>query len=95
MEAHWSGVFPAVTTKFTDDFRLDYGAMERHFAAQIDAGVHGLIVCGSLGESSTLAPEEKLGVLRLALMTAVSGAAMALTTETIVHKRRPETSMEP
>jgi chaperonin GroEL len=35
------------------------------------------------------------GVLRLALMTAVSGAALALTTETIVHKRRPETSLEP
>jgi len=35
------------------------------------------------------------GVLRLALMTAVSGAAMALGTETIVHKRRPETSLEP
>jgi magnesium transporter len=35
------------------------------------------------------------GVLRLALMTAVSGAAMALSTETIVHKRRPQTSLEP
>jgi chaperonin GroEL len=38
---------------------------------------------------------DAVGVLRLALETAVSGAAMALTTETIVHKRRPETSMEP
>jgi chaperonin GroEL len=35
------------------------------------------------------------GVLRLALMTAVSGAAMALSTDTIVHKRRPQTSLEP
>ncbi len=35
------------------------------------------------------------GVLRLALQTAVSGAALALTTETIILKRRPETSMEP
>ncbi len=38
---------------------------------------------------------DAVGVLRLALQTAVSGAAMALTTETIVHKRRPQTSMEP
>jgi len=38
---------------------------------------------------------DAVGVLRLALQTAVSGAAMALTTDTIVHKRRPETSMEP
>ncbi|WP_456425038.1 dihydrodipicolinate synthase family protein [Rhodocaloribacter sp.] len=67
MAARWAGVFPAVTTKFREDFSLDHEAMERHFAAQIVAGVHGLIVCGSLGESSTLAPEEKLDVLRLAL----------------------------
>ena len=38
---------------------------------------------------------DAVGVLRLALMTAVSGAAMALSTETIVHKRRPQTSLEP
>jgi chaperonin GroEL len=35
------------------------------------------------------------GILRLALQTAVSGASMALTTEAIVHKRRPQTSLEP
>ena len=35
------------------------------------------------------------GVLREALQTAVSGAVMALTTEAIVHKRKPETSLEP
>ncbi len=67
MAARWAGVFPAVTTKFREDFSLDHEAMERHFAAQIVAGVDGLIVCGSLGESSTLAPGEKLDVLRLAL----------------------------
>jgi chaperonin GroEL len=38
---------------------------------------------------------DAVGVLRLALMTAVSGATMALSTETIIHKRRPQTSLEP
>jgi chaperonin GroEL len=38
---------------------------------------------------------DAVGVLRLALQTAVSGATMAFTTDTIVHKRRPETSMQP
>lgn len=67
MEKRWRGVFPAVTTRFTSDFALDLDAMRRHFTAQLDAGVHGLVVCGSLGEASTLAPEEKIDVLRLAI----------------------------
>jgi dihydrodipicolinate synthase/N-acetylneuraminate lyase len=41
--------------------------MEKHFAWQIDSGVNGLIVCGSLGENSVLATDEKLEVLRTAV----------------------------
>ena len=68
MAAHaWQGVYPAVTTKFRSDLRLDTAAMEKHFAWQIDSGVDGLIVCGSLGENSVLGAEEKLEVLRIAV----------------------------
>jgi dihydrodipicolinate synthase/N-acetylneuraminate lyase len=63
----WQGVYPAVTTKFRSDLRLDVAAMEKHFAWQIDSGVDGLIVCGSLGENSVLASDEKLEVLRIAV----------------------------
>lgn len=69
-KADWRGVFPAVTTKFTEDDRLDVAEMERCFALQIDAGAHGLIVCGSLGEASTLEPEEKIEVLKTAIRVA-------------------------
>jgi 4-hydroxy-tetrahydrodipicolinate synthase len=62
----WRGVYPALTTKFKSDYRLDIAAMEKHFAWQIDNGVDGLIVCGSLGENSVLSGEEKLEVLRVA-----------------------------
>ncbi len=62
----WEGIFPAVTTKFTEDDRLDRREMERCYKLQIDAGVDGLIVCGSLGEASTLDPDEKLEVLSIA-----------------------------
>ena len=62
----WEGVYPAVTTKFTADGRLDAKEMERCFKFQIDAGVDGLIVCGSLGEASTLESDEKLEVLKIA-----------------------------
>ncbi len=67
MNVHWAGVFPALTTKFTADEKLDIGAMERHFSMQIDAGVHGLVVLGSLGENGTLSPAEKLDVLKTAV----------------------------
>ncbi|HXX85854.1 MAG TPA: dihydrodipicolinate synthase family protein [Casimicrobiaceae bacterium] len=67
----WQGVYPALTTKFRTDYRLDRPAMEKHFAWQLECGVNGLIVCGSLGENSVLSPEEKLEILRIAV--AVSG----------------------
>ncbi|HET7413848.1 MAG TPA: dihydrodipicolinate synthase family protein [Pararhizobium sp.] len=62
----WRGVFPAVTTKFNEDESLDKAEMERCFGLQIDAGVDGLIVCGSLGEAMALEPEEKLEILSIA-----------------------------
>jgi len=66
----WHGVFPAVTTKFLPNEDLDIAAMERHFEFQIQAGVHGLVTGGSLGEASTLSLEEKLEVAATALRVA-------------------------
>jgi dihydrodipicolinate synthase/N-acetylneuraminate lyase len=62
----WQGVFPAVTTKFGVDGSLDKAEMERCFAIQVDAGVDGLIVCGSLGEAMALEPDEKLEIIAIA-----------------------------
>ena len=64
-EAMWRGVIPAVTTKFNEDFSLDHAEMERCFALQMDAGCHGLIACGTLGEGNMLSHEERIDVLRL------------------------------
>lgn len=66
----WTGVFPAVTTKFHANEELDVAAMERHFEFQIANGVDGLVTCGSLGEASTLTLEEKLEVAAIALRVA-------------------------
>jgi 1-pyrroline-4-hydroxy-2-carboxylate deaminase len=62
----WTGVFPAVTTKFTEDDRLDHGEMERCFSLQVEAGCDGIIVAGSLGEGPMLSHDEKLEVLATA-----------------------------
>ncbi|MCO5064582.1 MAG: dihydrodipicolinate synthase family protein [Rhizobiaceae bacterium] len=62
----WTGVFPAVTTKFTKNDKLDHAEMERCFQLQIDAGVDGIIVCGSLGEGPMLSHDEKIEILKTA-----------------------------
>uniref|UniRef100_UPI003BAA5873 dihydrodipicolinate synthase family protein n=1 Tax=Stappia sp. TaxID=1870903 RepID=UPI003BAA5873 len=62
----WQGIFPAVTTKFTAGDTLDIAEMERCFALQVEAGVDGLIVCGSLGEAMALEPDEKIEILKTA-----------------------------
>ena len=60
----WSGVFPALTTKFASDGSLDWAAMQTHLDFQLDAGVHGLVILGSLGENSTLDDQEKAEMVR-------------------------------
>jgi 4-hydroxy-tetrahydrodipicolinate synthase len=77
--ARWRGVLPAVTTRFDKKDRLDEKAMRASFGRQVEAGVDGLIVCGSLGEASTLEFEEKLEVLRIALDAAGGKIPVLLT----------------
>lgn len=67
MNTRWSGVFPALTTKFRADLSLDIGGMERHFLRQLNAGVDGLVVLGSLGENATLSPDEKQEIIKVAV----------------------------
>jgi dihydrodipicolinate synthase/N-acetylneuraminate lyase len=63
MKPNWIGVYPAVTTKFFEDETLDLKTFNYNIDEQIKAGVHGIIVCGSLGENSTLTYDEKLALL--------------------------------
>lgn len=63
----WEGVLPALTTKFTPDELLDHTALHKNIDAQIEAGVDGIVLCGSLGEASTLSRAEKLELLKYAV----------------------------
>lgn len=67
MGLNWQGVFPALTTKFTVDDKLDLPLFEKNLHAQLDAGVDGIILGGTLGESSVLSNEEKFELLRFAV----------------------------
>lgn len=55
---------PAVTTKFTADDKLDLDIFKKNIHAQLDAGVNGIILGGTLGEASTLLAEEKRELTR-------------------------------
>ncbi|MDZ4807941.1 MAG: dihydrodipicolinate synthase family protein [Bacteroidota bacterium] len=59
MSFEWKGVFPALLTPFTADDKLDLDMFEKNLAAQLDAGIHGIIIGGSLGEASTITEKEK------------------------------------
>lgn len=63
----WEGVYPALTTKFTADGALDIPAFLHNISAQVEAGVDGIIIGGSLGESSTLTHQERLQLTQVAL----------------------------
>ena len=77
----WHGVIPAVTTKFNADGSLDCAEMERCFSLQMEAGCHGLIACGSLGEGPMLSHQERLAVLRLAKQATGSRPALLTIAE--------------
>ncbi len=64
MAIEWKGVMPAVTTKFTDQDTLDLNMFEVNINAQLEAGVHGIILGGTLGEASTLSDDEKSTLIR-------------------------------
>ena len=59
MSIKWEGVMPAVTTKFTSNDELDLKTFQLNINAQLDAGVHGIVLGGTLGEASTLTDDEK------------------------------------
>src|SRR5262249_42597813 len=78
MTVNWRGVFPAVTTQFRADQSLDLTATAVHVEKLLRAGVHGIIMLGTVGENCSLEYQEKLDVLR-ASVRQVAGRAPVLT----------------
>jgi 4-hydroxy-tetrahydrodipicolinate synthase len=67
MAISWRGVLPAVTTQFRSDQSLDLAATAEHLEQLLRAGVHGIIMLGTVGENCSLEYPEKLEVLRIAV----------------------------
>lgn len=67
MRINWNGVFPALTTKFTAGDKLDLELFEKNLTAQLDAGVSGIVLGGTLGEASVLTTLEKEVLVKFAV----------------------------
>ncbi len=70
MRPNWRGVFPAITTQFHDDQSLNLEGTARHLEILIEAGIHGVVLLGTVGENTALESEEKLAVVRELVATA-------------------------
>ncbi|CAD0003773.1 dihydrodipicolinate synthase family protein [Flavobacterium chungangense] len=96
MKINWEGVMPAVTTKFTEEGQLDLVMFEKNIEAQIEAGVNGIILGGTLGEASTLTKEEKEVLINNTLRIAagkipvIVNIAEQTTSEAITLAKRAE-----
>jgi dihydrodipicolinate synthase/N-acetylneuraminate lyase len=97
MNVKWKGVFPAATTQFEPDQSLDVPATLAHLDRMIAAGVHGLIMLGTVGENCSLEYEEKLEVLhatinhvgkRLPVLTGVAECTTAMACRFASDARR-------
>lgn len=63
MAIEWRGVFPAAITHYQSDQSLDIPATLAHVDQMIAAGIHGLIMLGSVGENCAHEYSEKMEVL--------------------------------
>jgi len=78
MSINWTGVFPALTTKFTADDKLDLPLFEKNLHAQLDAGVNGIVLGGTLGEASVLSTVEKEQLIKFAVSTCAGKVPVVL-----------------
>lgn len=67
MSFEWKGIFPALTTPFRANDELDLSLFEKNLSAQLEAGVEGIVLGGTLGEASTLTTLEKETLVKFAV----------------------------
>jgi 4-hydroxy-tetrahydrodipicolinate synthase len=64
------GIIPAVTTPFDATGAVDHEALARNLAALLDAGVHGFVATGTMGEAGSLSAEERRAVIETTVRAA-------------------------
>jgi len=83
------GAFVAIVTPFTDDGRIDEKGLRELIEFQIESGTHGIVPCGTTGESATMSHEEHHRVVELTIdqvngrVPVLAGAGSNSTSESI------------
>jgi len=70
--ARFEGIIPAVTTPFTADDQVDVPALKENLEALLEAGVHGFVATGTMGEAGSLSTAERKVVVN-AVVEAAAG----------------------
>ena len=84
------GSMPALITPFTEDNRIDAAAFKAFVNWQIDEGSHGLVPCGTTGESPTLSHAEHMHVVEMCIEAAdgrvpvIAGTGSNSTSEAVM-----------
>lgn len=65
-QLNWKGIYPAVLTPFKENGEIDFEMFAKNTEAQISAGVHGIIIAGTLGDAAVLDNDEKFELLAYA-----------------------------
>jgi 1-pyrroline-4-hydroxy-2-carboxylate deaminase len=92
----WTGVIPATTTQFKPDYSVDHAANAKHAKWIVENGCTGIVALGSLGESATLAFDEKVEILKSLVAAAngkfpvVAGIASLSTMEAVALAKAAE-----
>jgi 4-hydroxy-tetrahydrodipicolinate synthase len=58
------GVYVAALTPFTEKGELDLLVLQTHLAFLVSEKVHGLVPCGTTGESPTIKPAERTAIVK-------------------------------
>ena len=94
----YRGAYTALITPFTELGTVDYQSLERIVDSQIEAGIDGLVPCGTTGESPTLSHEEHDRVIAQTVKYAagrvpvIAGTGSNATTEAIRLSQHAEDS---
>jgi 4-hydroxy-tetrahydrodipicolinate synthase len=92
----FQGTYTAIITPFTQDGDIDYESLEKLIEEQILAGINGIVVLGTTGESPTLTWEEHDSVIRFAVEKAkeririIAGTGSNATHEAVEHSKIAE-----
>ncbi len=79
------GSFPPLVTPFKKDGAVDYDTYAALVDFQAKGGSHGIVVAGTTGEPSTLTPDERIELLKVAIDAAGGRIQVVAATGTQNH----------